>query len=121
MLTDRYLGCASELVTEHDGGVWSSQSSGTRSARACDNGCVGLPSPPVVPAVHKDELCMNKYRARGAKVRWNVRRDCGVGSKPRLSGGTLSVWTGRLGVSWMETVVTQSGEYRSGGSQHVLS
>ena len=35
MFTDRYLGLASELVTKHDGGVWSSQSSGTRSARAC--------------------------------------------------------------------------------------
>ena len=35
MFTDRYLGFASELVTKHDGGVWSSQSSGTRSARAC--------------------------------------------------------------------------------------
>ena len=50
-----------------------------------------------------------------------VRRDYGVKSKPRLSGGTLSAWTSRPGVSWMETVVTQSGQYRSGGSQHVLS
>ena len=74
-----------------------------------------------VPAVHKDEPCMNKHQARGAKVRWNVRRDCGVESKPRLSGVPLSAWTGRPGVSWMETVVAQSGQYRSGGSQHVLS
>ena len=46
-------------------------------------------------------------------MRRNVRRDCGVGSKPRLSGGTLSAWTGGPGVSWMETVVTQSGKYRA--------
>ena len=42
-------------------------------------------------------------------MRWNVRRDCGVESKPTLSGGTLSAWTGRPGVSWTETVVTQRG------------
>ena len=41
---------------------------------------------------------MNKHRTRGAKVRWNVRRDYGVKNKPRLSGGTLSAWTGRPGV-----------------------
>ena len=82
---------------------------------------VELPSPPGVRAVHKDEPCMNKHPARGAKMRWNVLYDCDVESKPRLGGGTLSVWTGRSGVSWIETVVTQSGQYRSSGSQHVLS
>ena len=35
VFTDQYTRLASELVTKHDGGVWSSQSSGTRSARAC--------------------------------------------------------------------------------------
>ena len=51
----------------------------------------------------------------------DLQRDCGVESKPRLSGGTLSAWTSRPGVSWMEIVVTQSGQYVIGGSQHVLS
>ena len=60
--------------------------------------------------MHKGQPCVDKHRARGAKVRWNVHRDCGVESKPRLSGGTLlSAWTSRPGVSWMETVITQSG------------
>ena len=54
-------------------------------------------------------------------MRWNVRRDCGVESKPRPSGGILSAWTSRPGVSWMVTVVTQSGKYGSGGGQHVIS
>ena len=82
-------------------------------ASGSDKGCVELPSQPGVPAVHKDQPCVDKRRARGAKVRWNVRRDCGVESKPRLSGGTLSAWTSMvLGVSWMVTVVTQSGKYR---------
>ena len=54
-------------------------------------------------------------------MRWNVRRDCGVESTPRLSGGTLSAWTSRPGVSWMETVVTQSGKNGSGGGPHVFS
>ena len=52
---------------------------------------------------------------------WNVRRDCGAESKPRLSGGTLSAWTSRPGVSWMVTVATHSGKYGSGGGQHVFS
>ena len=82
-------------------------------ASRSDNGCVELPSPPGVPAVHKGEACMNKHRARGAKVRRNMQRDCGTESKPRLSDGTLSVWTRRLGVSWTETVVTESGQYRT--------
>ena len=71
-----------------------------------DDGCVELPSQPGVPTVHKGQPCVDKHRARGAEVRWNVRRDCGVESKPRLSGGTLSAWTSRPGVPWMETVVT---------------
>ena len=50
-----------------------------------------------------------------------MQRDCGAESKPRLSDGTLSVWTKRFGVSWTETVVTQSGQYKSGGSQHVMN
>ena len=104
-------GCGRHKVQERVAHVPASRS---------DNGCVQLPSPPGVLVVHKDEPCMNKHQAIGAKVRWNVRRDCGVESKPRLSGGTLSIWTGRSGVSWMETVVTQSGHYRSGGSQRVL-
>ena len=54
-------------------------------------------------------------------MRWNVHRDCDVESKSRQSGGTLSAWTSKPGVSWMETVVTQSGKYGSGGGQHVFS
>ena len=42
----------------------------------------------------------------------NMQKNCGAESKPRLSGGTLSVWTRKLGVSWTETVATQSGQYR---------
>ena len=44
MFTDQYPSLASRLVTKHDGGVWSSQSSGTRGARAyarCARGAQG--------------------------------------------------------------------------------
>ena len=40
-------------------------------------------------------------------MRRNMQRDCGTDTKPRLSDGTLSVWTRRLGVPWTEIVVTK--------------
>ena len=82
-------------------------------ASRSDNGCVELPSQPGVSAVQNGQPCVDKHRARGAKVRGNVRRDCGVESKPRLSGGTLSAWTSRPGVS-------SSGKHGSGGGQPCL-
>ena len=75
-------GCGRHKIQERVAHVPASRS---------DKGCVELPSPPGVPTVHKDEPCMYKHRARGSKVRGNLRRDCGVESTSRLTGGRLSV------------------------------
>ena len=78
MFTDRYPVLASGYATKHDGKVWSSNV----QERVAP-----------VPASRSDNVLV-----RGAKVRRNMQRDCGTESKPRLSDGTLSVWTRRLGV-----------------------
>ena len=42
------------------------------------SGCVELPPLPCVLVVHKSPTPASTDRERGAKVRWNEHRDCGV-------------------------------------------
>ena len=72
--------------------------------------------------MHKDEPALHEQtpseRSQGEMERAQRLR---CGKQTKTEWWDTECMDSRPGVSWMETVVTESGKYGSGGSQHVLS